>query len=137
MRLGKCVIKLLIPIFLQYNLFLNVVRLEKCVIKQFINVFFVFDSIPDQYKTQGICDIVVSLYPFLIAYCPDKYKTQRMCDEAVDDSLAAWKLIPSWFVTSKMIKKFILLCTQMLVYSFLMKILMMSHFIVMKWVFFE
>ena len=38
-------------------------------------------------------------------YCSDKYKTQRMCDEAVDDSLPALKLIPDWFVTSKMIKK--------------------------------
>ena len=28
-----------------------------------------------------------------------------MCDEAVDDSLAALKLFPDWFVTSKMIKK--------------------------------
>ena len=28
-----------------------------------------------------------------------------MCDEAVDDSIAALKLIPNWFVTSKMIKK--------------------------------
>ena len=38
-------------------------------------------------------------------YCSDKYKTQRMRDEAVDDSLPALKLIPDWFVTSKMIKK--------------------------------
>ena len=28
-----------------------------------------------------------------------------MCDEAVDDSLAALKLISNWFVTSKMIEK--------------------------------
>ena len=28
-----------------------------------------------------------------------------MCGEAVDDSLAALKLIPDWFFTSKMIKK--------------------------------
>ena len=28
-----------------------------------------------------------------------------MCDEAVDDSLAALKIILDWFVTSKMIKK--------------------------------
>ena len=28
-----------------------------------------------------------------------------MCDEAVDDSLAALKLIPDWFVTSKVIAK--------------------------------
>ena len=41
----------------------------------------------------------------LIVYCPDKYKTQRMCDESVDDSLAALKLIPDWFVISKMIQK--------------------------------
>ena len=28
-----------------------------------------------------------------------------MCDETVDDSLAALKFIPDWFVTSKIIKK--------------------------------
>ena len=28
-----------------------------------------------------------------------------MCDEAVIDSLAAWKFIPDWFITSKMIEK--------------------------------
>ena len=27
-----------------------------------------------------------------------------MCNEAVDGSLAALKLVPDWFVTSKMIK---------------------------------
>ena len=31
--------------------------------------------------------------------------TQEMCDEAVNDSLAALKFIPNWFVTSKMIKE--------------------------------
>ena len=57
-------------------------------------MFFVFDSIPDRYKTQEMCDRVVSEDPYLIVYCPDKHITQRMCDEAVDDSLAALKLIP-------------------------------------------
>ena len=47
----------------------------------------------------------VSLYPLLKVYCPAKYKTQRKCDEAVDDSLAALKVFPDWFVTSKIIKK--------------------------------
>ena len=28
-----------------------------------------------------------------------------MCNEAVNDSLAAWKLIPDWFVTSKVLEK--------------------------------
>ena len=31
-------------------------------------------------------------------------KTQRMCDEAVNDSQAGLKLVPDWFVTSKIIK---------------------------------
>ena len=92
-------------------------------------MLFLFDSIPDQYKTQGMCDtvvfedpslivycadkyktqrifdIVVSEEPSLIVYCPAKYKTKRMCFETVDDCLAALKPVPDWFVTSKMIKK--------------------------------
>ena len=55
-----------------------------------------------------------------------------MCNEAVDDSLAALKLIPKWFIASKMIKNFLLLCMQMKIHSILMKILVMSHFVVMK-----
>ena len=50
-------------------------------------MFFVFDSIPDEYNTQEMCDRVVSEDPSLIVYCPDKYITQRVCDEAIDDSL--------------------------------------------------
>ena len=98
-------------------------------------MFFVIDSILDQYKTHEICDIVVSLYPLLLECCPDKYYTQRMCDEAVDDTLAALKLIPDWFVASKMIKKIYTDCTQIMVYSFLMMILVMSHFAVIKCLF--
>ena len=55
-----------------------------------INVFFVFDS-TDRYKTQVMCDRVVSRDSFLIVYCSGKYKTKRMCEIAA--------------VTSKMIKK--------------------------------
>ena len=51
-------------------------------------MFFVFDSISDQYKTEKICAIVVSLYPFLIVYCPDQFKTQRMFEKNVDNSIA-------------------------------------------------
>ena len=67
---------------------------------------FLVDSIPDEYKTQDICDIVVSLYPLLIIHCPNKYITQTMCGEAVHYSLASLKLIPDCLPeTSKMIKK--------------------------------
>ena len=58
-------------------------------------MFSVFDPIPDQYKTQYICDRVAYEDPFLIIYYPDKYKTQKKCNEAVDDSLAVLKLIPA------------------------------------------
>ena len=68
-------------------------------------IFFVIDSIPDQCKTQEICGIVVSLYPFLIVYFPDKYKTQRMYDEVVDDTLAELKLVPDCFFKSEIIKE--------------------------------
>ena len=62
-------------------------------------MFFVFDSIPDQYKTQEIYNNLF-LYPFFTVHCLDKCKTQRkIYDEAVNDSLAALKLIPNWFVT--------------------------------------
>ena len=52
-----------------------------------------------------MCDSFISEDPFPVRYVPDQYKTQQMCDEAVDDCLAALKFTPDWFVTSKMIKK--------------------------------
>ena len=75
-------IKLSILILLQYSLFLNAIRLKKCVTKLLTNVFL----------------------HFFIRYVPDQYKTQQICDKAVDDCLAALKFVPDWFVTSKMVK---------------------------------
>ena len=95
---------------------------------------FVFDSIPDKYKTQEICNLAVSLHFPFIVYCPYKHITQEIFDEAVNDSLAALKLIPNWFVASKMIKK---LFTALYVDEnilYLMKILVMLYLIIMKWV---
>ena len=57
-------------------------------------MFFVSDYITNWYKTQEICDRVISADSSLIVYCLDKYIT-----------LAALKLIPDWFVKSKLIKK--------------------------------
>ena len=53
-----------------------------------------------------------------------------MYDEAADHFLVALKFIPDWFVTSKMIKK-----TQMMVKYFLMQVLVISYFVLMKWIF--
>ena len=88
-----------------------------------------------------MCDKSVDIYHSKIKFflntirlkhCPDKDITQIMCDEGVDDSLATSKFTPDCFVTSKMI---IMLSTQMKIYSILMKILLMSHFVMRKWVF--
>ena len=40
-----------------------------------------------------------------------------MCDKAVNDSLAAQKLIPDWFVASKIIEKKLMLWMEMKIYS--------------------
>ena len=69
--------------------------------------FFVFGSIPDPFKDEKcVTELFLKIF-FSSVYCPDKYKTQNMCDEAVDDCLTTLKFIPDWFVTSKMIKKFL------------------------------
>ena len=57
-----------------------------------------------QKLVQKMHDAVASEDPLSIIYCPDKYKSQRMCAEAVDDCLAVLKLVPDWFVTSKMLE---------------------------------
>ena len=49
-------------------------------------------------------DKIISGAPFPIRYLPDQYKTQQMCDKALDDFLTALKFIPDWFVTNVMIK---------------------------------
>ena len=96
---------------------------------------FVFDYIPDWYKTQDMCEWVISEDPFLTVYCRDEYITQKMCDEAIDDSMTTMKLTPDWFVSSKMtLKIFLLLFILIKVYSILTKVLLMSYFLVMKWV---
>ena len=72
--------------------------------------FFVFHSIPDQFKTQEICETVASEDPSLILYCSDKYKTQTTCDKTVDDCLAALFLIG--LLQVKWLNNFLLLCMQ-------------------------
>ena len=60
--------------------------------------------INDRYKTQEMCDRIISDDSFSLRYVPHQYKTQQMCDKALDHCLAALKFVPDWSVTSKMIK---------------------------------
>ena len=115
---------------LQQNLFLNTIRLKKCVIKHLINVFFYFFIFLIDIKFRIISDD-----PFSLRYALNKCKPQQICDNAVDDCLAVLKFNPDFFVISKMIKIFLLLCTQMKRYSILLLILAMSYLFVMEWVF--
>ena len=67
---------------------------------------FVFDSAPDQYKTQEMCDKVVS--------------TQEMCDKTVNACLSALKFVSDSFFTTKSLQIVILpysltmICTLMI-----------------------
>ena len=55
-----------------------------------------------------------------------------MCDETVDDSLAALKFIPDYFVTRKIKKLHTVLYTDDNILYLLTKILLMPYFLVMK-----
>ena len=70
----------------------------------------------------------------MLKYCPDRYKTPKVCREAVDDCVSALKFVPNWFATDKMIKKLheALFANNI---SFLMKILVKTNFLVVKWQF--
>ena len=66
---------------------------------------FVFDSVPDLFMTQKLCDKLIFNKPFLLKNCFESYKTQEMCDEAGDACMLALKFVPDWSVTSEIIKK--------------------------------
>ena len=97
-------------------------------IKAVDRFFFVFKSVADSYKTQEICDKIIPNAPFVLKSCLGGHRTQERCDEVVDDFLPALKFVSDWFLTDKMIKKFITFYSQMMAYPFLMKILVISHF---------
>ena len=71
----------------------------------------------------------------MLINCPDRYKTQKTSNGAVDDCLEALKFTHNWFVTSEMLEKFYEFYLLMMIYSFLIKVLVKSHFLLMKWVF--
>ena len=78
---------------------------------------------------------VVFENPFMLKYCYNGFKSQEICDKFVDDFPAVSNLFRIGFLQVKILKTYILLCTQMMLYSLLMKILLLWHFAVMKWLF--
>ena len=68
----------------------------------------------------------------MLKYRCDRYETREMCDKPVEYFLLALKLFPDWFVTSKTIKKLHNALFEEDYILFFMKILVMSHFLMMK-----
>ena len=88
-------------IVLIFGLFLFLKNCDKAI----CNYAHASEFVPDCYKTQQMCERVVSTDRFMLIQCPNRYKTQKMRDKAVDNYLAALKFIPDWFVTRKRLEK--------------------------------
>ena len=69
-----------------------------------------------------MCDKDVFKDPFLVKYCLGRCKTQEICNKAVDDFLSTLKLFPIFLLQVGRLKNFTMLYSQMIIYSFLMKI---------------
>ena len=85
-------------------------------------IVYIEESASDWHKSQNVCDEVNFEDSFMLKYCPDRCNTQEICNKAVDASLSGLNFVPDWFVTTKLIKKL------MIIQSLLMKILVISHF---------
>ena len=64
-----------------------------------------FDSVPDQFKTQEMCDKIFSEDSFKLKYCHDRCNTLEMRNKVVNDFLLTLKFVPDSFVTRKGIKR--------------------------------
>ena len=58
----------------------NAMKCDKAV----DNCPFIFDSVPDQYIAQEMCEKVVSKKSLILKYGSDKHKSQKISDKAVD-----------------------------------------------------
>ena len=61
--------------------------------------------VPDQNKTQEICDKVILENVAALKSVPDCYKNQEMCNKAVNNYPLALEFIPEWFMTQKNVWK--------------------------------
>ena len=108
--------------------------------------------VPDWSRTQQMCDKAILENGRTIKFVPGCYKNQEMCDKAVDNYPHALEFVRECYKAQeicqlhqnlfligllqvKLFRYFLLLFTQMKIYSIVMKILLMSHLLLMKWVF--
>ena len=55
--------------------------------------------VPDCFKTQEMCDKAVEIDPFNLWHIPDNLRTQGMCIRAFEAGLGLLEHVPDWFVT--------------------------------------
>ena len=79
-----------------------------------------------------MCERVIYENLFMPICCPNRHRFQKLCNEVADDCPGAFEFIPDWFVTSKMLEKIMMLYSLMMIYSFWMKTLIKSHFVLIK-----
>ena len=61
-------------------------------------------SVPDHFKTEEICIKAVGAGSWLLFYVPDHLKTQGICDKAVRDYPCSSQYVPDWFVAQQQLK---------------------------------
>ena len=63
--------------------------------------------VPDQFKTQEMCDKAVVKDPDLLECVLDQFKTQKMCDKAVEKNPRFFEYVPDYFNSDKLCCKVI------------------------------
>ena len=79
---------------------LNKVDISQYV-KDLLNIWFL-RFVPDQFKTQEICNRAVQSDPWVLRYVPDQFKTQEMCNRAMQRDPWMIEHVPDHFITQKM-----------------------------------
>ena len=71
---------------------------------------FLIRRVPDQYKTQHICDKAVLENGETLKSLPDCYKNQQLCDKAVDNYPHALEFVHECYKTQEMCYKAVHTC---------------------------
>ena len=62
-----------------------------------------FIYVSDWLKTWEMCNNTVRRQPWALRFVPDHFKTQEMCDDAVRNDPYSLQFVPDWFVTQEQI----------------------------------
>ena len=78
---------------------LIILKLKTCVSMQLKKLPYLFRYVPDQYKTQQICDKAILENGGALKSFPDCYKNQELCNKAVDSYPHTLEFVPECFMT--------------------------------------